>query len=54
MRVVLFGATGMVGHGMLTALLEDPAVTEVTAMLRHHTGRSHPILRETGARIDRA
>jgi uncharacterized protein YbjT (DUF2867 family) len=46
MRVVLFGATGMVGHGVLTALLEDPAVTGVTAVLRRTTGRSHPKLRE--------
>jgi nucleoside-diphosphate-sugar epimerase len=46
MRVVLFGATGMVGHGTLTALLEDPAVTAVTAILRRTTGRSHPKLRE--------
>ncbi|MFC4065124.1 NAD(P)H-binding protein [Actinoplanes subglobosus] len=46
MRVVLFGATGMVGHGVLTALLEDPAVTGVTAISRRRTGRSHPKLRE--------
>jgi len=29
MQVVLFGATGMVGHGVLTALLEDPSVEGV-------------------------
>jgi uncharacterized protein YbjT (DUF2867 family) len=46
MRVVLFGATGMVGHGVLTALLEDPAITAVTALSRRRTGRSHPKLRE--------
>ena len=46
MRVVLFGATGMVGHGVLTALLEDPTITKVTAVLRRGTGRSHPKLRE--------
>jgi uncharacterized protein YbjT (DUF2867 family) len=46
MRVVLFGATGMVGHGVLTALLEDPGVTGVTAVLRRPTGRSRPKLRE--------
>jgi len=28
--VVLFGATGMVGHGILTALLEDPSVTRTS------------------------
>ncbi|MBW8705452.1 hypothetical protein MBT84_38200 [Streptomyces sp. MBT84] len=46
MRVVLFGATGMVGHGVLTALFEDPTVTGITAILRRSTGRSHPKLRE--------
>jgi uncharacterized protein YbjT (DUF2867 family) len=46
MRVVLFGATGMVGHGVLTALLEDPSVDGVTAISRRHSGRSHPQLRE--------
>ncbi|BCY10028.1 epimerase [Actinoplanes sp. L3-i22] len=43
---MLFGATGMVGHGVLTALLEDPAVTGVTAIARRPTGRSHPKLHE--------
>ncbi|MFF3950775.1 epimerase [Streptomyces sp. NPDC001902] len=46
MRVVLFGATGMVGHGVLTTLFEDPTVTEITAIVRRSTGRSHPKLRE--------
>jgi uncharacterized protein YbjT (DUF2867 family) len=46
MNVVLFGATGMVGHGVLTALLEDPAVTAVTAISRRTTGRSDPKLHE--------
>lgn len=46
MRVVLFGATGLVGHGVLTALLEDPAVTSVTAISRRTTGRTHPRLHE--------
>ena len=46
MHVVLFGATGMVGHGVLTALLEDPAVTRVTALSRRKTGRAHPKLHE--------
>ncbi|MGW4942344.1 NAD-dependent epimerase/dehydratase family protein [Actinoplanes sp. NPDC004185] len=46
MFVVLFGATGMVGHGVLTALLEDPSVEGVTAISRRSTGRRHPKLRE--------
>ncbi|GIE29604.1 epimerase [Actinoplanes italicus] len=46
MQVVLFGATGMVGHGVLTALLEDPAIAGVTAVSRRRSGRSHPKLHE--------
>jgi uncharacterized protein YbjT (DUF2867 family) len=46
MQVVLFGATGMVGHGVLTALLEDPSVEGVTAISRRRSRRSHPKLRE--------
>ncbi|GLZ00999.1 NAD(P)H-binding protein [Actinoplanes sp. NBRC 103695] len=46
MRVVLFGATGMVGHGVLTALLEDPSVQGVTTISRRNSGRRHPKLRE--------
>jgi uncharacterized protein YbjT (DUF2867 family) len=46
MFVVLFGATGMVGHGVLTALLEDPSIEGVTAISRRSSGRRHPKLRE--------
>jgi uncharacterized protein YbjT (DUF2867 family) len=46
MQVVLFGATGMVGHGVLTALLDDPAIARVTAVSRRRSGRSHPRLHE--------
>lgn len=46
MRVILFGATGMVGHGVLTALLEDPQITGVTAASGRPTGRDHAKLRE--------
>jgi uncharacterized protein YbjT (DUF2867 family) len=45
-QVVLLGATGMVGHGVLTALLEDPAIKGVTAVSRRTSGRFHPKLRE--------
>lgn len=45
-RVVLFGATGMVGQGVLLEALDDPEVTEVLAVGRRPTGRSHPKLRE--------
>jgi uncharacterized protein YbjT (DUF2867 family) len=46
MKVVLFGATGMVGAGVLRECLRDDRVAEVIAILRLSTGTSHPKLRE--------
>ena len=46
MKVILFGATGMVGQGVLRECLRDPEVTEVLAVLRSATGQRHPKLRE--------
>jgi uncharacterized protein YbjT (DUF2867 family) len=46
MRVVLFGATGMVGAGVLLECLADPRITSVLAVTRTPIGRSHPKLRE--------
>jgi uncharacterized protein YbjT (DUF2867 family) len=46
MKVILFGATGMVGQSVLGACLRDDAVTEVLAIGRSPTGRTHPKLRE--------
>lgn len=46
MRIVLFGATGMVGQGVLRECLRDPAVTAVLAIGRSSTGVQHPALRE--------
>lgn len=46
MRVVLFGATGMVGQGVLRECLRDPQVTQVLAAGRRPTGMSHPKLKE--------
>ena len=46
MRVVIFGATGMVGQGVLRECLRDPAVTRVLAVGRRPTGMSHPKLEE--------
>ena len=34
MRVILFGATGMVGQGVLRECIRDTSVTEVTAIVR--------------------
>ena len=46
MRVVIFGATGMVGQGMLRECLLAADVEEVLAVIRTPTGVHHPKLRE--------
>jgi uncharacterized protein YbjT (DUF2867 family) len=46
MKVLLFGATGMVGQGVLRECLRDDRVTEVLAVGRTPVGRTHPKLRE--------
>lgn len=46
MKVILFGATGMVGHGAMNAALTDKRVTQVLAVGRRPSGRHHPRLRE--------
>jgi len=45
-RVVIVGATGMVGGYALRYALENPAVEQVTAIGRKKVGSSHPKLRE--------
>jgi uncharacterized protein YbjT (DUF2867 family) len=46
MKVMLFGATGMVGQGVLRECLLDAGVESVLAVGRRPTGQSHPKLRE--------
>src|ERR1051325_3830782 len=46
MRVVLFGATGMVGQGVLHECLLDPAVEAVLIVGRSKSGVTHPKVRE--------
>jgi uncharacterized protein YbjT (DUF2867 family) len=46
MKVILFGATGMVGQGVLRECLLDPEVESVLAVGRSPTGQRHPKLRE--------
>ncbi len=46
MRVVLFGATGMVGAGALREALEAPDVESVLSVGRRPCGVQHPKLRE--------
>lgn len=46
MRVLLFGATGMIGQGVLRECLQDPDVQNVLSIVRHSGGREHPKLQE--------
>ncbi|MGI5147719.1 epimerase [Plantactinospora sp. CA-294935] len=46
MKVILFGATGMVGQGVLRECLRDPRVGSVLAVVRTPTGQRDPKLRE--------
>ena len=46
MKVIVFGATGMVGQGVLRACLLDPAVERVLVVGRAPTGVRHEKLRD--------
>ena len=46
MNVILFGATGMAGQGVLRECLRDEGVEAVLVVGRSATGRTHPKLRE--------
>ena len=46
MKIVLFGATGMIGQGVLRECLLDPDVEQVLAIGRRATGVQHPRLRD--------
>jgi uncharacterized protein YbjT (DUF2867 family) len=46
MNVLLFGATGMIGQGVLRESLLDPEVQNVLSIGRSLTGQRHPKLRE--------
>lgn len=46
MKVILFGASGMVGQGALRELLNDADVSRVLAVGRSPTGQRHPKLKE--------
>ncbi|WP_214110959.1 epimerase [Acrocarpospora catenulata] len=46
MKVIVFGATGMVGQGVLRECVLDPDVEQVLAIGRTPTGRRHSKLRE--------
>lgn len=46
MKVILFGATGMVGQGVLRECLVDPGVTQVLAIGRNASGKHDPKLKD--------
>lgn len=46
MKVILFGATGMVGQGVLRECLLDPRVESILSIGRSSLGQSHAKLRE--------
>lgn len=46
MKVVLFGATGMIGSAALLECLDHPDVDEVVTLVRRPTGHAHPKLAE--------
>ena len=46
MNVLLFGATGMVGQGVLRECLRDPGVRTVVAIGRNPSGQRHDKLRD--------
>lgn len=46
MKVILFGATGMIGQGVLRECLLDPDVTAALSIGRSTTGKTHAKLRE--------
>jgi dihydrodipicolinate reductase len=46
MKLLLFGATGMVGQGVLRECLLDPDVDMVQTIARSKSAIQHPKLRE--------
>ncbi|UVH59454.1 NAD-dependent epimerase/dehydratase family protein [Variovorax paradoxus] len=46
MKILIFGATGMVGQGVLRECLLAPDVESVVAVGRNATGQQHPRLRD--------
>src|SRR3974390_856269 len=46
MNVILFGASGMVGQGVLRECLLDPEATTILSIVRSTSGQQHQKLRE--------
>ena len=45
-KIILTGATGMVGEGVLMECLNNPAVSEILSISRKPSGKKHPKLKE--------
>ncbi|MGN7865051.1 NAD-dependent epimerase/dehydratase family protein [Chryseobacterium sp. 22458] len=45
-KIILTGATGMVGEGVLMECLENPNVSEILSISRKPSGKEHPKLKE--------
>ncbi len=46
MKIILTGATGMIGEGILIECLKDPRVSEILSVSRRPSGKTHPKLKE--------
>ena len=46
MKIVITGATGMVGEGVLLECLDQSLITEVLSVSRKPAGITHPKLKE--------
>jgi uncharacterized protein YbjT (DUF2867 family) len=46
LKAILFGATGMVGQGVLRECLRNPSVEQVLAIVRNRSGQQYPKLIE--------
>ena len=46
LKIIITGATGMVGEGVLLECLNNPEISEVLSVSRKRSGKSHPKLNE--------
>lgn len=46
LRIILFGATGMIGKGVLLEALDDPGTDKILTVVRRPSGLLHPKLEE--------
>lgn len=53
MEAIIVGATGLIGSSLLDQLLNEPAYTKVTAIVRKEIPRQHPKLQQLVVDFDR-